>query len=319
MAKYPSSWFVPQLQTLPGCLDSSLGNHGLDKRLSSNHCLPQTSKSTYKRGLRLPRKFFLLLSSRFPSPRFQYPLEGTFHYNPGFKQFRQERSHKDISGLSTSSKVLRLSFTSYQNGQQNCSPAYFEFGSYGSLIRLPLGEELNESETSAYFRIHFNFDSGALLITALTPIEVGSVSLDPDRSLLLMAGTLIVCWGNSHFIAEFPVLQSCKEEHKRNFLLYAHELGFPKARYIPSSTTQLQPIGHEHRIAATLGSGTFGTVHSVLRNRDGARYAIKVLNGAGANEIKEVEILSSLEHVSCSSHYGFMNDTKLCPGTHHQI
>lgn len=177
--------------------------------------------------------------------------------------FPTTRDHGKVSRESTpglyslSPSVLRLGFESIDPP----SVRGFEIGSEPtSDIRVPY-YCTNPSKTSlkAYFRIHYNFDSGALLITALNKIKVGSARLKEQQSLLLMSGTSIYCGGESEFTVEFPDLSHCAEEHERNYQKYAAE---------------------------------------ALKNKTAGLFAIKILRGGGECEMKEVNILSRLCHVS---------------------
>ena len=149
----------------------------------------------------------------------------------------------------------------------------------------------------AYFRIHYNFNSGALMITALDEIKVGSARLKSQQSLLLMAGTVIRCGGEYEFTVEFPDISNCAEEYERNYQKYAAGVDFPNATYLASLLKIYHAFDAEHRSKAILGKETFGEVHKVLNIRDGEGFAIKVLSG-GEREMKQVNIMSRLFHVS---------------------
>ena len=193
-----------------------------------------------------------------------------------------------------SQTVLRLGFDSVKKP----SARGFEFGSLpNSDVKVPY-YSTRRVKTYVYFRIHYNFSSGALLITALDEIKVGSARLDKQQSLLLMAGTSIHCGGEFEFIVEFPDTRSCADEYERNYHKHAAKVGFPDAPYLISSREELPPIGAEHRSKAILGKGAFGEVHKALNIKDGRALAIKVLSGGGECEMKEVNIMSRLCHVS---------------------
>lgn len=193
-----------------------------------------------------------------------------------------------------SQRVLRLGFDSIEQP----SARGFEFGSRpNSDVKVPYYGS-NPIKAYAYFRIHYNFNSGALLITALDKVKVGSARLKEQQSLLLMAGTSIHCGGEFEFIVEFPDTSDCAEEYERNYQEYAAKVGFPDAPYLLSSREDLPPIGAEHRSKAILGKGAFGEVHKALNIKDGKAFAIKVLRGGGESEMKEVNIMSRLCHVS---------------------
>ena len=148
-----------------------------------------------------------------------------------------------------------------------------------------------KAESPNYFRIHYNFNSGALLITAIDEIRVGSVNLKMNHSLLLMPDTCIKCGGVFEFNVEFPDLIDCATEHEKNY-------GILDAQYIPTPLADDTPIGHEHLSKAIRGKGAFGEVHKALNIKDGKKFAIKILKNGGEEEMKEVRIMSSLHHVS---------------------
>jgi len=191
-------------------------------------------------------------------------------------------------------RVLRLGFKSIKKP----SARGFEFGSRpDSDVKVPYYSK-NSIKTYTYFRIHYNFNSGALMITALDEIKVGSARLKKEQSLLLMAGTIIYCGAEFEFIVEFPDTSNCAEEYERNYQKYTAEVGFPDAPYLVSSREDEPPIGAEHRSKAVLGKGAFGEVHKAVNIKGGATFAIKVLSGGGESEMKEVNIMSRLCHVS---------------------
>ena len=73
-------------------------------------------------------------------------------------------------------------------------------------IRLPYYGKKEIGERY-YFRIYYNFKSGALLITVMEAIRIGCIVLMKNESLLLMAATIIECGGESfRYIVEFPDL-----------------------------------------------------------------------------------------------------------------
>ena len=195
-----------------------------------------------------------------------------------------------------SMRVLRLGFKSISKP----SARGFEFGAQPtSDVKVPYYGNTNNG-VPAYFRVHYNFTSGALLITALNLIRVGSAILKPQQSLLLMAGTVVYCGGEYEFIVEFPDVSNCEEEHERNFHEYATKVGYPNAPYLISSQEELPLIGAEHRSKGVLGKGISGEVHKAVYIRDGALFAIKVLHGEGESAMHEVNIMNGLCHVSYS-------------------
>ena len=248
-----------------------------------------------------------------PSPEpVDIPLEEHVHHfstthlspydNVGYDYGRVSRDSSP--GLyPISRRVIRLGFKSVEPP----SPRGFTFGSgQNSDIKIPYYSiDPSRNPLKAYFRIHYNFKSGALVITALDGILVGSVNLKRQQSLLLMAGTSIHCGREFGFTVEFPDTTNCAEEHERNYKQYATDLGFPDAKYLPSSREEYPPIGAEHRSVAILGKGAYGEVHKAL-NKAGNHFAIKILNGGGEREMKEVNIMRRLYHVSlhvCLLHF----------------
>ena len=181
----------------------------------------------------------------------------------------------------------------------NPSARGFTFGSRpDSNAKLRYYVDKPRDKNRDYFRIHYNFNSGALLITAIDKIRIGSVLLGKNESLLLMAGTSIHCGGVFEFTVEFPDLSSCAKEHARNYQEYAAKLGIPDAQYLPTPRSEFPPIGAEHRSLAILGKGAFGEVHKALNIKDGKQVAIKILSEGGEREMNEVNIMSDLCHVS---------------------
>ena len=218
-----------------------------------------------------------------PATHFPYPLND---HSGG--------SRESTPGLySISRRVLRLAFDSIKQP----SARGFEFGNRpNSDVKVPYYSS-NRNGDGAYFRLHYNFNSGALLITALSKIKVGSALLKEQQSLLLMADTVIKCGGEFEFGVEFPDISSCAEEYERNYQAYATKVGFPDAPYLESSRENLPPIGAEHRSKAILGKGLSGEVHKALNIKDGKACAIKVLCGGGIDAMNEVELMSKLYHV----------------------
>ncbi|KAL9026973.1 MAG: hypothetical protein Q9196_004444 [Gyalolechia fulgens] len=208
------------------------------------------------------------------------------------------REHAGVSRMASpdldpfSPSVLRLRFDSI-----NVPTAQgFEFGSGPrSDVKIP---NYGFESDKVYFRIHFNFDSGALLITALDRIKVGSTRLQAEQSLLLMFGVTIGCGAKFGigFIVEFPDTSNCADEHERQYQRHASKIGVKDAQYLPTPRAEWPLIGAEHRSIGDLGQGGFGMVHKALQIKNGKMFAIKVLNGAGEDEMKEVNLMSKLSH-----------------------
>lgn len=196
----------------------------------------------------------------------------------------------------TCPRVLRLGFDSTENPSLR-GITFGSKGSGGSDVKLPYYNITGETSGN-YFRINYNFNSGALLITAIDKIKVGAVLLQKHQSLLLMHGTNIRCGGVFEFTIEFPDLSNYAEEHERNYLDYAVRLGISDAQYLPTPLDNELLIGREHISKTILGKGAFGEVHKAIRIKDGKAFAIKILRDGGEAEMKEVNIMSRLRHVS---------------------
>ena len=243
--------------------------------------------------------------ARTPQPS-DIPIDG--HEVPNFlptifyfpeSNVRNDRgeSRESTPGFYHISKsVLRLGFETVAEP----SARGFEFGSRPySDVQVPYYGD-NGLDDCAYFRVHYNFNSGALLITALDKIKVGDVLLRKHQSLLLTAHTSIYCGGDHELMVEFPDISNCEKEHERNFHKYAAKVGYPDAPYLISCQEDLFQIGAEHKSKAVLGSGSNGEVHKAVHTGTGASSAIKILNGGGKKEMKEVIIMSRLYHVGLS-------------------
>lgn len=227
------------------------------------------------------------------------------------------RTREETPGFYSFTKVLRLSFpTPRPNiedennaGDQDLSRKYFQFGCHGSHVYVPSRKKKNGSLVTAWFRIRYDFDSGALVIEALTTIMVGVTKLEKNSTTLLMAGASINCADSFNFAVEFPDLSSCLREHENNFLLYASSVERPGATYVPSSTTTTPfvPIGNGYKRVAEIGAGENSIVYSAIRNEDGQKFAIKMLRGSEKKHLSrdeeqkiraEVELKHNLRHVS---------------------
>ncbi|KAL8912005.1 MAG: hypothetical protein Q9171_002918 [Xanthocarpia ochracea] len=188
----------------------------------------------------------------------------------------------------------------------------FVFGSRPDAnIKTSYHGRVSESKGN-YFRIHYNFESGALLITAMEAIRVGAVGLEKSRSLLLTAGMSIHCGYKaqvSEFTVEFPDLASCADQHEVNYQQYVERLGLPTAPYLITLRSEDPPIGCLHRSKALLGKGAFGEVHKAVHVRNGNTCAIKILtqrdgNPSAEDRLNEVKILSQLSHPNIIQYYG---------------
>ncbi|KAI4139538.1 MAG: hypothetical protein LQ341_004179, partial [Variospora aurantia] len=218
------------------------------------------------------------------------PLDGFSENRPASHLATHDIGHNSVSRETTPSlypicpRVFRLGFDSIEN----LSARGFTFGSGpNSNVKLPYFSNNSSDTNSDYFRIHYNFNSGALLITALHTMRIGSASLKDKHGLLLMAGMSIYCGGVFEFTVEFPDLSNCAEDHERNYQVYAANLGYPNAQYTATSREEDPPVGAEHRSKAILGRGTFGEVHMAMNTKTGEKFAIKVLSEGGEQEMKE--------------------------------
>ena len=194
-------------------------------------------------------------------------------------------------------KVFRLRFDSTEKP----SPSGFKFGSgpnSKSRVKVPYYRNKRKDGNLDYFRVHYNFNSGALLITAIDGIQVGSLNLMMNQSLLLMPNTNIKCGGIFDFIVEFPNLSDCIEEHEHNYLQYAAKLGILDAQYVPTPVADDMLIGHEHLSKGILGKGAFGEVHKAIDMNEGQLFAIKILKNGGEAEMREVDIMCQIAVVS---------------------
>ncbi|KAL9123866.1 MAG: hypothetical protein Q9217_006746 [Psora testacea] len=222
------------------------------------------------------------------------PLDGTSD-----NHFTSHLSPRDIASRETTPglyaicpRVFRLGFDSTQKP----SPLGFTFGSRSksnsnSIVKIPYYPNKRSDGSLEYFRIHYNFNSGALLITAIDTIRVGTAILGKHESILLMAGITIYCGGVFEFAVEFPELSNCAKDHEQNYLEYAAKLGVPNAPYLPTSPDGDVPIGREHVSKAILGKGTFGEVHKAVKIKDGQSFAVKILSDGGDDELKEENII----------------------------
>ena len=197
-------------------------------------------------------------------------------------------------------RVLRLGFDT----KTDHTPRGYYFGSLTNCqVLMPYHD--NRSGQGCYFRIHYNFNSGALLVTAMSKIRVGSTILDNNCSLLVMADTIISCGGKAfEFMVEFPDLSQCANAHKRNYEGYVADFNIQNALYMATSREQDPPIGRLHKSRAVLGHGTYGEVHKAVHILNGELCAIKMLSDQDEKIIlQEIKVLSGLAHVSYFSNF----------------
>ncbi|MCJ1474594.1 NUAK SNF1-like kinase 1 [Lambiella insularis] len=149
-----------------------------------------------------------------------------------------------------------------------------------------------------YFRIQYNFESGTLLLVAISTMSFGTAVLKISQSLLIMADTVIDCGGRAfRFLIEFPDLCQCAAAHEHNYREYTEKLGLPNALYMATSRVQDPPIGHLYRSKALLGQGAFGEVHKAVHIHTGELSAIKILHDEEYQDTQhEARILSELIH-----------------------
>ena len=239
-----------------------------------------------------------------PAKPTDLPLDGFSENRPASHLSSNDVGHNSVSrettpGLDTvCPRVFRLGFDLIKL-INNPSARGFTFGSKpdsDAQVRYHVNKPRDKDRD--YFRIHYNFNSGALSITAIDMIRLGSILLGKNESLLLMAGTSIHCGKDFEFTVEFPDLSSCATEHARNYQEYAEKLGIPDAQYLPTPRAELSPIGAEHRSMAVLGKGASGEVHKALNIKYGTQVAIKILSEGGEREMNEINIMSDLCHVS---------------------
>ena len=167
-------------------------------------------------------------------------------------------------------------------------------------VRLELPYHDNRSGQGCYFCIQYNFNSGALLIVAMSTIRVGSTRLKESDSLLVMADTIIDCGGRAfQFMVEVPDLSQCADAHRSNYEEYVAKFKLQNVLYMATSREQDPPIGRLHRSKAVLGHGAYGEVHKAVQIRTGELCAIKMLPDKDEEDIlREVKVLSGLSHVS---------------------
>lgn len=158
------------------------------------------------------------------------------------------------------------------------------------------------------FRIHYNFTSGALLITALSPLWSRESRLKKDVSFLLMANIVIEYGGaDFQYTVEFPDLNIFGIKHEQNCRKYVHRLELSSAPYMATSYDEDMPlISFDCRSKTILGRGSYGEVHKAVHIQTGAAVAIKRLDSKVSsieNSWKEVKILKRLSHESFHIYY----------------
>lgn len=183
--------------------------------------------------------------------------------------------------------VLRFGFDSVENP----SKKGFTFGDTPECQ-----VQLLTKDAQRYFSIRYNFNSGALLIRAHMPIQVGAKPLRRSQSLVLMPDMEIML-RHQHimFSVEFPDISHCVELHKENYRRYCMRCGLNNASYMQTITEDHELIAG-HRCLSPIGRGGFGTVYEAINMSSGRKVALKHILG-NASIMKEVEILRELRHV----------------------
>lgn len=183
--------------------------------------------------------------------------------------------------------VLRFGFDSVENP----SKKGFTFGDTPECqVQLPT------KEARRYFSIHYNFNSGALLIRAHMDIRVGHKTLTSSQSLVLMPDMEITLRHRQiMFSVEFPDISHCVELHKENYRRYSMRCGLNNAPYMQTITEDHELIAG-HGCLNPIGRGGFGTVYEAINMSSGRKVALKHILG-NASIMKEVEILRELRHV----------------------
>lgn len=206
------------------------------------------------------------------------------------------QTHNPSNSVSTESSrdacqihpfAFRFGFDSIENPSRNGF-------TFGGAPRCDV--QLTTPKAKRYFRIHYVFKSGALLITAYEPITVGDKRLQKSQSLALMPKMMILCGEDILFSVEFPDVDHCAESHMENYRQYSMKCGVDDALYMPTFTV-LRPVIEHHICLAVLGKGGFGTVYEAVNMQNGKKVALKLTVGEPSIS-KEVEIMQELRHVS---------------------
>ncbi|KFY94420.1 hypothetical protein V500_03268 [Pseudogymnoascus sp. VKM F-4518 (FW-2643)] len=155
------------------------------------------------------------------------------------------------------------------------------------------------------FRIHYNLSTGVLMITDSSSrgTWVGQKRIR-RTSTTLMTGTTIYfgSGGRIGFQVYIPDHSRNQDLYQRNYRQYAELLGCTPGAYIPTPTPALQdmPLGPDYSILEYIGKGSFGTVNTVSRNKDGYIFAAKGVAGKMIGDHiefpQEVEIMRRLSH-----------------------
>lgn len=171
------------------------------------------------------------------------------------------------------------------------SRAGFTFGGNpGCSIMLPFSLRKRD------FTIHYNLESGALMVTAKSKVKIGGTVIQKGKSLLLMRNTILDCL-IMKFSVEFPDISRCLQAHKDNCKRYSERLDVKDARYMQTSIDPRVSIG-KYQSADTLGHGGFGTVHLAVDKHTGAPVAMKMITKESkTSDMREIETMKNLHHV----------------------
>ena len=212
--------------------------------------------------------------------------------------------HDPMAGLSNSfalhPRVFRLGFNSEQ---KQASEGFLVGTGSDSDIFIPNHGDIPDPHPGN-FRIHYNFESGALLITAVGRLRIGATVLEYEQSLLLMAGTDVECESPAlRYMFEFPDLGQYAADHEAKYRAYVGKLGIPNALYMAASRSEEPLLGGVYKSICELGRGGFGIVHKAVNIMTGALYAIKQIPdklNTKFREYREKEraIIDQLHHVS---------------------
>lgn len=145
-------------------------------------------------------------------------------------------------------------------------------------------------EESWYFKIHYLFQTGALMITANKVTNVGKTALQKGQSLLMMHDTILLC---AQFLVEFPDVRNCAQAHRRCYQNYAAQFGVDNAPYLPTSRVDLLDL-KDYLTVGFLGKGGFGTVCKGAHKDTGSLVAIKIITTAKASSLQEAKSFKPL-------------------------
>lgn len=185
----------------------------------------------------------------------------------------------------------------------NNKPDHARQGLIAPDSRIPPSSDISRMQ----FRIHYNLSSGVLMITdsSTSGTTVGQKLIRKDATTL-MTETTIFCGsqGRIGFRVIIPDHSRHLDLYQQNYRRYAEYLGCIPNGFIPTPTPGLPdiPLGRNYSILEFIGRGSFGTVNTVTRNKDGHIFAAKGIAGKEVEGYitfpQEVEIMRRLSHVS---------------------